>query len=609
MNKEFKESLANIYSLFERMDKHLTGFQAEDNKEDYLNEAVNNQSGKLEPNALMTIDADNTNRTRVLKVFVGPLFMPDIKKLDTFDNCDGPIKYNSMNGVIFTKNLPFNKKSRQQSDNTKPNGTQTNGQINGNTPVKKSLLGSLRAKAQANVTEGLLANLKAKAAANQGNNTASANTPTTNATNNKVDNGIMNWINNTFIPAIKSISNNPNYEKRHIDDLLNPNFILQKYLVAPEKNDTNYNEESTEEVKKEVAEAIKKGDWNSIKNIFKPINLEAIVFGNVLSLRNQRMVQRQADEYGLKPGDPDYPTNLYAPGRWENKFKRKVKPDAKYKWFTMSPRMADRGTKVNLGSKGHYDEFGTKLNGFQPAYLYDINDTEPIDPNDPDLFNGELPGIINNFTGELNNAAKKYQAELAAQQQNAMSSEQTALMNEIQSDEGKAKIFNDALLSYAEKNGMNGSITLIDVRKSSNVMIDYAKNIIAICDFILKKMRYSNPSLVEPLKMISAFAIACRTTGAKEVLSLFGSTANDTKSLLSDWDNACNVTLQSVTMIINYMVKYLTIRYAKFNNDDTDDGNNTQPQASASPVGTQSGQLKESKNNDIELLIEELFND
>ena len=83
MIREFKEGMANMYYLMERMDKHMTISQAEYNKESYLDEAISTGSGKLEPNVLMTIDEDNSNKTRVLKVFVGPLFPQDWKKLES----------------------------------------------------------------------------------------------------------------------------------------------------------------------------------------------------------------------------------------------------------------------------------------------------------------------------------------------------------------------------------------------------------------------------------------------------------------------------------------------------------------------------------------------
>ena len=323
------------------------------------------------------------------------------------------------------------------------------------------------------------------------------------------------------------------------------------------------------------------------------------------------MIQRQAADYGINPGDPDYPTNLYAPNKWVTKFGRRVMPNAKYKWYTMAPRMNDRGTKVNLGSKGHYDEFGQDLRGFQPAWLYDISDTERIpaseydkyglDPNkmDPNVdYHSDIPGLSNNLTGELNPHAEAAKTAALQAQEASLTADQAALLQEIQSDEGKAKVYNDALLKYAEKNNFTGNVNLIDVRNSSNVLADYASNIVNVCDYILKKMRYSNQSLIEPLKIISAFAVGCKTTGAKEILTMFGRRTNDTKQLLSDWDNACQVTLQSVTMIINFMIKYLMDKYAKF-----DDGSTT---AASAPTATQndgSAPLTEG----IEALLEEFM--
>lgn len=624
MIREFKEGMANMYSLMERMDKHMTISQAEYNKESYLDEAISTGSGKLEPNVLMTIDEDNSNKTRVLKVFVGPLFPQDWKKLESVYDCDH-LKYNGMDGVIFNKSLPFKKDARKKKADNSANqptvqSTPVQAQAQPAAPAK-GLLGKLRAKQSVN--EGLLSKLQAKqtAAAPQqtvqpqaSNNAASQPTQQTAVNTNGVDDSIVNWFTKTFIPAMKMISNNQNYERTHISNLMDINYLIDQFLVAPEKTDANYNEESAEEIKKTVAEAIKSGDWSAIANVFSPVNLQAIIFGNVLTGRNQKMIQRQASEYGLQVGDPDYPTNLYAPGKWIKKFGRRVLPDAKYKYYTISPRMNDRGTRVNFGSKGHYDEFGSDLKGFQPAYLYNISDTEKIpaseyekyglnpkkmDPN-VDYFS-DIPGLSNNLTGELNQHAIKQKEEALAAQKAALSADQTQLLNEIQSDDGKAKVFNDALLKYAENIDYKGQ-PMVDVRNSSNILIDYAKNIVSLCDYLLVKLRYNNPTLSEPLKMISAFAIACKTTGANEVLSLFGQRITDTKQLLSDWDNACGVTLQAVTATINFMVKYLMNKYAKFN-----DGSAQQAQATVSNSNAGAAPTLSESTNNIEFLLEELI--
>lgn len=626
MIREFKEGMANMYSLMERMDKHMTISQAEYNKESYLDEAISTGSGKLEPNVLMTIDEDNSNKTRVLKVFVGPLFPQDWKKLESVYDCDH-LKYNGMDGVIFNKSLPFKKDARKKKtdNNANQSTAQTSPAQTQTQPAapSKGLLGKLRAKQSVN--EGLLSKLQAKqtAAATQqtaqpqaSNNAASQPTQQTVVNTNGVDDSIVNWFTKTFIPAMKMISNNQNYERTHISNLMDINYLIDQFLVAPEKTDANYNEESAEEIKKTVAEAIKSGDWSAIANVFSPVNLQAIIFGNVLTGRNQKMVQRQASEYGLQVGDPDYPTNLYAPGKWIKKFGRRVLPDAKYKYYTMSPRMNDRGTRVNFGSKGHYDEFGSDLKGFQPAYLYNISDTEKIpaseyekyglnpkkmDPN-VDYFS-DIPGLSNNLTGELNQHAIKQKEDALAAQQAALSADQTQLLNEIQSDEGKAKVFNDALMKYAENIDYKGQ-PMVDVRNSSNILIDYAKNIVSLCDYLLVKLRYNNPTLSEPLKMISAFAIACKTTGANEVLSLFGQRITDTRQLLSDWDNACGVTLQAVTATINFMVKYLMNKYAKFNDGSAQQAQTTVSNSNAGAAST----LSESTIiNNIEFLLEELI--
>jgi hypothetical protein len=387
------------------------------------------------------------------------------------------------------------------------------------------------------------------------------------------------------------------------------------------KADSNYHEKTTEEVKKAVAEAIKNGDWANIANVFSPINLEAIIFGNVLSKRNQMMIATQAADRGIDPTSPDYPTNLYAPGQWTSMFGRRVVDNPKGRWYTQIPMMADRGSTKNLGSLGHYEKKGQKLQGFKGGYLYDISDTERIplsdypkyglNPSklDPNIdYHTDVPGLKNNITGELNSLAIAARDAAAKQQESSLTDEQVKLLNEIQSDEGKAKIFNDAILAYAEAKGINGQVQLIDVNNSQNALFDYAKNLVALADATLKIMKYANPSLINPLRAISAFAIGCETTGSQEVLNIESAILSNKPQMLSAWDNACAVTLQFVTELTNYMIKYLMNKYVKFN-----DSGNSQPQAvpstlaPAANVANQNVSAPTPVNESIESLLDKLF--
>ena len=104
--------------------------------------------------------------------------------------------------------------------------------------------------------------------------------------------------------------------------------------------------------------------------------------------------------------------------------------------------------------------------------------------------------------------------------------------------------------------------------------------------------------------MSQAFAIACKTTGANEELSLFGQRITDRRQVLGEWENAWGVTLQAVTATINFMVKYLMNKYAKFN-----DGSVQQSQAtvSNSNAGAASTLSESTIINNIEFLLEELI--
>ena len=192
MVKEFKTELAEMHSLLERMGMHVTSSQAQYITENYVEEAgINTPSGKLEPNIKMTIDEDNSNKTRVLKVFIGPLFSNDIRKLESIYDCT-EATYNGQNGVIFTKSLPFKKNARGKKDNQASTDAQSDVQTpNVQAQPKKpsGLLGRLQAASKVN--EGLLNKLQA--ASQQTAQAAQRANNTVQASDDEAPQDIVNW--------------------------------------------------------------------------------------------------------------------------------------------------------------------------------------------------------------------------------------------------------------------------------------------------------------------------------------------------------------------------------------------------------------------------------
>jgi hypothetical protein len=673
MLREIKEDLASMYSLMERMDKHMTSFQAEFNKDNYLNEALYeiDSNGHLQPRANIAMQADQSKMLRQIKITIGPLYPQDITSVvqrfarmkgDT--NCQAVTLKSGGKGVALVKSIPFNgRRGKKLPEPTVDDATDTQAtpvnqpqlqdqpqqqtaqpDVSSNamaaTPkvtgsLSSKLLNRLRNRNTNNGTNNngsvlneisLAQRLAAKVQPQQQvQNTAlqAAQTQTIDTQQSAApsdslkgtDASIYSWLQGGYMDAVNIIAKNRSYDQSAIAELKNINKIYNKICGEPTSDEKLYGQISQENIINEIGTAIKNGDWaNNIPQIvanmgINPANIESIIYGNILSHKNTAIITNICADAGIKPGDPNFPTLVYAPGVWLEKFNRRIVDNPKMRYPIFTPKaISGKGTSLGKGTAGHVQAFATNTNGFQQVIAYDISDTEPADPNDTtDYING-MPGILNSFTGELNNAAIQDKAERMASKEAKLTDAQKELITKAGTDEGKAEIFNDALMSFVSANKKLGSLKFADVANSQNPVADYVQNVVTMANFFVTELGFANPEIIKPMVAVSSFAICHYTIGESAALAVCGY-SNYTitpQKLHKEWKENVNNVIKFIDNVINQIQSYLSVICTGESSED-----NTQNQKVIAPAVAPSAQpVNESKNNiysEIEALLEEFM--
>ena len=200
---------------------------------------------------------------------------------------------------------------------------------------------------------------------------------------------------------------------------------------------------SIAELKKDLANMLSSGDYSSFEAAKLGqmiVNLER-EYGNVLSPNNVRAIEEQAAQYGLQPGDPDYPTFVVGEKTWVEQFGRNIVPNPKYPYYieankarrsskeTMLQKAQARGWDVqdkkglgDLSSQvGYKLGFNDTEKNYGPSVAYNITDT--VDTTGVDKFLNEM-GLLNNLTGELNDLAKQDKEDYERRKEAAMNPEE-----------------------------------------------------------------------------------------------------------------------------------------------------------------------------------------
>src|SRR5574344_1601274 len=86
MIKEVKENMASMFSLMERMERHMSGFQADENKKSYLNEAIGeafnpNVTNKMQPHVELSVVVDHKSQKKELQLLVKGLTSQSVNRV------------------------------------------------------------------------------------------------------------------------------------------------------------------------------------------------------------------------------------------------------------------------------------------------------------------------------------------------------------------------------------------------------------------------------------------------------------------------------------------------------------------------------------------------
>lgn len=627
-----------MYSLMERMDRHMTSFEAEYNKNEYLMEAIGAMRTKLYPIAKVSVKEDESEGKKNIVIAIRPLYSDTITQLrrlpnvfdyseDSKDKNGNPIK---LYGVSFSKYMPtkevkHRKPTSAQSDANAVDGNvssdtapDNNVQSTGNATLDKfaALKAGMGKKAsqpnsapvdasqnaaQPQQAKKTMNKLSALAAArrNQINkdvdssvldqlraikmglkpNAAKAKTKTAtttqaNDTQSEVNATIMTWLKTSYMKVVDIIEKSGKYDPKAVQELKDLDKIYRLCMAAPTSKEKIYVQKTSKDFETELTKAINEGNWTEVlKSNIDPLNLEAMVFGNILSRRNKQAVINQARDYGFSPNDPNYPSLVMAPGQWAKWLNRRIKDYPEARYAIVTPLMSDVGTyNPSGGTRAHRLYFGSNLTGFNTVIAYDISDTEPMDPNDPRTdIRGSLPGIVNNLTGELNQAAIDAKSLALAAKEGNLSNEQKEVLKDIQTEDGQAKVFNRALMSYVAKLG----IKLINIDETGGGIAEYANNVLTVSEYAVRNSGYDNPKIVNPLALIIGVSVGCYTIGADTIYQMGRQKYQDISSLKVAWKENSSKVMSTISSLLNYIFAYLNATYSPMGNDaNGDDGTN-----------------------------------
>lgn len=621
-----------MFSLMERMEKHYTSYDANLVDEHFLDEAL--QNGHLKPVSWLSVTEDQSVKKKILSIVILPLYPQDVKRIKStmpYSMDSKCIEYKDAQGnigVSFYRYIPLKeprKKAVGQDQDTQDDVQQdTAADVQAATsapqpqPKKGGLMAKLAAKKSAQqaqptndddtLTEGLLKKLQGAGNAPQAQGTPTGgdgSQPQVAKTDDLVDSEVYKWLKTYYMGIVSIIEQNQSYDRGAIDNLKNIDNLYNKYLSTPASSDKIYVEKSTDELKSDIAKAIADGTWSDVLRAkINPLNLESLVFGNVLSVRNQNAVISRARDFGIQFNDPNYPTLILAPKAWMTYLKRRVVDNPQMQYPMVVPLATQRGSqKKDTGTKGHYESFGTNIDGFTTVYGYDISDTEPLDPNAPDLVQ-DLPGIINNLTGTLNQSAIDFTAAAEAEKAANLTDEQKAVLEESKTDDGQARIFNRALVSYV--NQFKLGISLNDVENATDAVSAYAQNILAITKKTVEMSGYNNPDIVNPMSVIAAFGVGCYTIGSDQILQRSNGALGYNPNLKGEWDKNADKVISIISDLIRFIYNYLNAAYSRIG-DDTDGANDSQQPVVVAVPQTADGApaaLNESIEQTIENLLE-----
>ena len=350
------------------------------------------------------------------------------------------------------------------------------------------------------------------------------------------------WVEVQIPKIVNYLTNSTRADYQNLDNLQKD--ALRSYNDCPSEAELRRMEESVDNLKKEIYKAVQEGRFEDAMKIYNySIELRARVYGHQLSPENAKAIQAQAEAAGLTPNDkgPDkfWPTFCRSEKTW-NDWGRQVIDEPRMRYVVWSVYGSQKNKDVVGGlhrmgwsdaNTGNLKDFGKQQidvaqmgsGGRQgKGIMYDISDTEPM-PGTLDDFATKI-GLINNISGILNAPAIEKEKELLASDEknkadmiaNADAEKQKQL-KQIQSDEGKAEVFLEALAKI-ETDSSNNPVPMDDTSKSP--LDNYINSLINVARERVKSQKWSNDVDIRLMSLMIAAGVASKTVGASRIKAL-----------------------------------------------------------------------------------------
>lgn len=415
MNRESKKFLNEMFSLMGRMEGHNT-----------LNESIyednaSSSKGKLKPQATMKI-IKNDNGVLDLHIKIDPVMPHSVSRLQGIygkrmiqggeSSKKGLVNYNTPTEWIdIIKTVEANKRGKKANTPTSS--------ASGNTSDDSADMDDFDEMLGDVVNEDIDFDFD-----DMLGDTASDNDNDDSSTTGSV-NKMYQWFSNDFIKIMQDLFNvqaaDSIYDKKYVDELFDADAMYAKFQGTPEENaGQQFTKTTMDNFAKEIYSYVQANGVDEAINGLPVLNWQSLVYGKALSMRNQAMISNQ---FSSNPNGRTQPTFVNSPETWYKDYGRRILPsednNGYYYWANVAGKKGKKRTLGNIEAQGHdvskfSDMQGSVVNAaqrrdnrYRPHYMqgYDISQTELVDPNAPDPITTR-PGIINNFTGELNNLAK-----------------------------------------------------------------------------------------------------------------------------------------------------------------------------------------------------------
>lgn len=324
--------------------------------------------------------------------------------------------------------------------------------------------------------------------------------------------------------------------------------IIRKYREALTKEEFikyAYDDETVElndmrisEFEAKIREALQSGNWAEAISTYR-IDLKTRIFGNQLTEKNKRSIYSQARKRGLTETSPNWPTFVRSRKTWE-KYGFKLKPTAQ-PYFISSFVDIGQSPEVGLAKMG-LDKYEIKHASQQmkdsasmtgigrsiPGPAYDISDV--IDVRNYGRWMKEA-GLVNNLEGILNDAAIEFEKNKDKEQDSEFNKRRAEELRKIETEEGKADVFNGLLKDYVKINNDRHNLGIKLKNSGQNSIQRYLNNLYDYAKEMIQNKGWDAAGEIDSYAYIFRSIVASQTIGIENAPKI---TQNNVDKYLSD---------------------------------------------------------------------------